>query len=287
MIPEPCICNEGRLFLRYTKNGANIYECNNCDLLTVRPLPGKDELRSFYDSNYSDGRYVNRIMEYAVKLRADTFRHWFKYFSFLLRPGDRLLDIGCGDGTGMAVAEELGFQVYGNDISMIAAKNAKLKWGERVRSGVPIENSDFEKNFFNCITMFDFIEHTTEPLETLKFCHTLLGEPGFLIIATHDGGGMLRKVMGTKWNYLNPDEHLNIFTKKTLRIFLEKSKFKIKLITNVSKTVNLEFIYNEIRFTNKYFHSGLKVLKRLIPNVIWHREFNFYPGEILCVAEKV
>ncbi len=286
MSPERCICNNGILTLSYRKNGKDILRCDSCELMTVRPLPDDWTLKQYYDENYISGRYLNRTKEYAVKLREKTFREWFRLIESLLPEGGNLLDIGCGDGTAMDVAVEYGFGVYGNDISQRAAEKAKEKWGDRVYSGMRIENVNLEKDFFDCITMFDFIEHTDNPIHYLHLCRSLLKEEGILIIATHDSKSILKKIMGRSWSYLNPEEHLNLFSKKTLKIFLEKAGFKIKFIKNVAKFVNFEFLYNELKWTSHILYRIFSFIRRIIPSKLWNASFNFYFGEILCVAVK-
>jgi 2-polyprenyl-3-methyl-5-hydroxy-6-metoxy-1,4-benzoquinol methylase len=287
MASERCVCNKGTLTLRYEIEGKKIYECNFCELTTVRPLPNYDSLKSYYEENYASGRYSNRTYEYAVRLRKKTFKEWFRKIDGLLSRNGTLLDIGCGDGTAMDVADEYGFVVYGNDISENASKNAKKKWGERIYSGIPAENIKMENNFFDCIVMFDFIEHTTHPEQYFNLSYNLLKDNGKLVISTHDGKSIFKKLMGKSWSYLNPDEHLNIFTKTTLKIFLENAGFKINFVENVPKYVNLEFLYNELKWTSNFLYKIFSLTKKVIPSKLWDAGFYFYFGELLCVAEKV
>lgn len=254
--------------------------------MTVRPLPDNETLKNYYEKNYLSGRYLNRTSDYAVRLREKTFEGWFELIKDLLPPDGTLLDIGCGDGTAMNVAQKYGFDVYGNDISDNASKNVKKGLGEKIYSGISIENINLREKSFDCITMFDFIEHIDNPLRYLYICHDLLKEEGRLIVSTHDSKSILKKIMGKNWSYLNPDEHLNFFTKKTLKIFLRNSGFKISFIENVPKYVNLEFLYNELKWTSNFLYRIFSLTKKIMPSKLWNAGFHFYFGEILCVAVK-
>lgn len=287
MIVPQCICENGVLQKLFNKAGRDIYECNFCGLLTVYPVPDNEGLKDYYEKSYLNGRYFNRTLQYAVELREKTFFYWFNLIKNFVPPGGRLLDIGCGDGTAMRVAEKFGFYVFGNDISESASDVAKKYWGERIYTGKTIGEFNLEKKFFDCITMFDFIEHTDKPLKYLTTANALLKDDGHLIISTHDAGSVFRKIMGKNWSYLNPEEHLNCFTKKALKILLEKSKFRVKWMDNVLKYINFEFLRNEFYYTSKFLHSTFNLLKGITPVRFWNRAFPFYFGEILCVAEKV
>src|ERR1039458_8693885 len=66
---------------------------------------------------------------------------------FLSRLSGRLLDFGCGAGRHMKLAKELGFDVYGADISSVGRQYA-IEWG---RIG---ELSEFENDFFDVIVCY-------------------------------------------------------------------------------------------------------------------------------------
>lgn len=284
---EKCLCDNGILSLKYKKNDSYIFQCDFCELMTVRPLPDRETLKNYYEKNYLSGRYANRMNDYAVRLRERTFDLWFALIKDLLPASGTLLDIGCGDGTAMNVAQKYGFDVFGNDISENATKNVNNGLREKIYAGISIENINLRRRSFDCITMFDFIEHTDNPLSYLNICHDLLKDEGRLIISTHDTKSIMKKIMGRHWSYLNPDEHLNFFTKKSLKIFLEISGFKISFIKNVPKYVNLEFLYNEFKWTSNLLHRIFSLIKKILPSKLWNAGFYFYFGEILCVAVKV
>jgi len=254
--------------------------------MTVRPLADRDSLKKYYDDGYTSGRYLNRTKEYAVQLRRSTFKYWFNSIRHYIGEGGRFLDIGCGDGTAMMVAEELGFEVYGNDISEVASQNALQRWQNRVFSGLTVMDCNFAEGYFDCISMFDFLEHTVNPLDYLSYSNRLLKRGGHLIISTHDAGSFHRRIMGRWWSYLNPDEHMHYFNQKALTMFLKKTNFEPLHIRNVFKITNLEFLLNEFQFTNRFFYNILRGMKMIMPAILWNLKFSFNPGEILCVARK-
>ena len=95
----------------------------------------------------------------------------------------KIVDIGCGTGNFAFLASKKGANVLGIDYSEIAIKQAKKKFVQK--------NLEFKKmNVFELKEKFDVIvsigtlEHTDNPLKTLKFLKRHLTKNGKLIITS-------------------------------------------------------------------------------------------------------
>jgi len=98
------------------------------------------------------------------------------------------------------------------------------------------ELSDFDTSgrFFDVVTLFDLIEHTTDPQATLRACHRLLRPGGLLIITTPNVDGLVPRVtyclfaatLGA-WDHPTPPGHVVQFSRRTLQQMLEQTDFRI------------------------------------------------------------
>jgi methionine biosynthesis protein MetW len=102
----------------------------------------------------------------------------------LLDKGDRLLDIGCGDGILGYFAKNKYKDVYGLDISETALKIAKKKGLITKKTNFNAGKIPFGNDYFDAITCLDVIEHVFEPIELIKEIHRVLKEKGSLVIST-------------------------------------------------------------------------------------------------------
>jgi 2-polyprenyl-3-methyl-5-hydroxy-6-metoxy-1,4-benzoquinol methylase len=77
----------------------------------------------------------------------------------LLKPGDRVLEIGCGIGTIVFELARQGYDVRGTDISQVAIEYGRAKY-PGVRLDVqPAEELPFEEGAFDVVLSFDLFEH--------------------------------------------------------------------------------------------------------------------------------
>ena len=93
-----------------------VLECLNCGLVFVDPFPDIAKLAVHYDEDY----YRDWISEQKNK----RIRMWEGRLKKLekQRQGGRLLDVGCGDGAFLKLAQERGWGVSGTEHSSYAAK---------------------------------------------------------------------------------------------------------------------------------------------------------------------
>lgn len=107
----------------------------------------------------------------------------------LLSPGERLLDIGCGDGSFLLKAKSKFSEVFGIDIFPIAIECAQNRIAKRrdkssfhflvhdVDEGLP-----FDDEYFDAVTCIAVLEHVISPPSLLKEIRRILKTKGELII---------------------------------------------------------------------------------------------------------
>lgn len=154
--------------------------------------------------------------------------------------GRRVLDIGCGRGYFLVVAEGRGWWGVGLEVSesgLESARQLKKERGSRfLLTGGTIEQSAFSAESFDAITLFEVLEHLRDPMSVLQETHRLLHAGGLLYLTTPNFDGVSRRLLGRRWRVI-ADEHLVLFNSRTLRTCLEAAGFR--LLTLRTKNIDV------------------------------------------------
>lgn len=176
-------------------------QCNICASLFVEELPDSVELIQNYISASFDSQIES---EYAAK----TYCNYLKRLK-LLR-GKRILDIGCGDGTFIKLALELGaIAVEGIEPSIGAVSHAGEVIG-RIRSE-PIENYNFNSDF-DLVTCLQTLEHLENPSKTFSKMSSAISKDGHIAVVCHDRLSLVNRLLGRK-SPIFDIEHLQMFSR--------------------------------------------------------------------------
>jgi 2-polyprenyl-3-methyl-5-hydroxy-6-metoxy-1,4-benzoquinol methylase len=150
-----------------------------------------------------------RVLPFAREVIDARYRH--------LRRNDggrRLLDVGCGDGTFLRRARELGWEGEGVDFDPGAVAAARAH-GFDVRLG-SIDVYAGRSNAFDVITCNHVIEHLHDPHALLGALHRLLTPSGELWLETPNIGSVGHAVFGRAWRGLETPRHLVVFNRAAL-----------------------------------------------------------------------
>jgi SAM-dependent methyltransferase len=147
-----------------------------------------------------------------------------------LQPQGRLLDVGCGVGQLLQVAQARGYTVEGCDISLWATDYARRQ-GFVVRTGA-LEDLHYPSGTFDVVTASHTLEHIPSPVPFLQEIHRILHDDGLLVIAVPNLASLMAQVMRARWAGLLPDQHLWHFTPHTLRALLARSGFRTLQVTS-------------------------------------------------------
>lgn len=130
------------------------------------------------------------------------------------KPGERLLDVGCGNGEFLALARLSGWDVVGVDFDPNAVTVARSR-GLDVRQG-SVDVLDPEKETFDGITLSHVIEHVHDPLAVLRRCHALLKPGGWIWLETPNIESPGHQRYRSDWRGLEPPRHLVLFSRDSL-----------------------------------------------------------------------
>lgn len=179
MILKCFLCEyEGKMKVKSSVLGAGeerkIVKCPKCDLEFIYNQPSFEEIKNIYSNEYYKawGMESGENTEVA-SMKKSTFADMLKKILPYKNSGN-ILDIGTASGFLLEEANKLGFEPYGIELSEYSSSIAKRKFSEdRIYNGT-LETSPFKENFFDIITMCDFLEHSQNPINILNISHKLL-----------------------------------------------------------------------------------------------------------------
>lgn len=108
---------------------------------------------------------------------------------------DRLLDIGCGDGSFAVLLKDFADEVFGVDVSKDAVALAERRGITAFGCDVDREDLPFEDNFFDAIFCGEVIEHLYNPDHLLDEMYRVLKDGGICIITTPNLGAWYNRFL--------------------------------------------------------------------------------------------
>jgi len=220
-----------------------VTKCRCCGHLQTNPRPTNEFLPIFYPESYSaHSAECHRIRHTGRDLRLMKLGRKFplveRIFSTVatwrfrrLIPewleGEKglFLEIGCGTGWLCALAQEVGWQVVGLDISLNACLVARQTWS------IPVLCSDslslpFKSNAFRLVVLRHVLEHLPSPRQALSEAYRVLKDNGWVALEVPNAGSLGRRVYGPLWDSWDLPRHLHHFTPVTLKRLMEQVGFR-------------------------------------------------------------
>lgn len=201
----------------------SLLECGRCGLRYSSPMLAADA-RWYEESDiYKTALAWREKLATGSKPQRWEFRHGLMV---LTARGKRLLDLGCGCGEFLFYARGAGCQVTGLDFNSKSVEFARRELNIPSVYNVSLQEflQAFPDSKFDVISIFEVLEHSSDPGAILCAAKATLG----------DGGGLLVSVPGyQRWPPLfdpdvdTPPHHLTMWTEKALRAILERFGFKV------------------------------------------------------------
>jgi 2-polyprenyl-3-methyl-5-hydroxy-6-metoxy-1,4-benzoquinol methylase len=217
-----------------------IVKCRNCGLVYANPHHNADTILQNYEE------VVDDLYAEEREGRVLTFQRNLRPLEELMPPaqGRRLLDVGCHIGVFLRIAQERGWEAWGIEPSRWAAREAQSR-GLRVIEGT-LDDVHLAGESFDVITMWDVIEHLTDPLRELRESHRLLKKGGLICIHTMNIESPLARLMGSRWPWLM-EMHLYYFSRRTLGEMLRKAGFTVVKMINQGRFLRLGYLTTRIK----------------------------------------
>ncbi len=133
----------------------------------------------------------------------------------------------------MECMERLGWNVFGTEISPIAARRAKEIFPRQVFIGDPLELT-FQENDYDCISIYHVLEHTQKPKEIIEKTYRLLKPGGLLLVAVPNIDCLSFNLLRSNWFGFGLPQNNYYFSLGVLSREIQKAGFNISHVRHFS-----------------------------------------------------
>ena len=234
-------CRNSESIVVLCKDSLSLHRCLKCGTVFLGGYSDEfvPELYSYYDKY--EGLKREDVFDPIAGARCEDLLRWFSGFG----AGREVLDVGCGLGQFIEVANRCGWKAEGLELSRGAVDFAR-------RQGLAVRDLDFlsgeiEPNSFDLVTLFEVIEHVPSPAKFLKRAGEVVRPGGLVYLTTPNFASLDRLISGKHFKIIH-SEHLTYFTPRSL----------LHLVRNTGCFDILHFRTRNISLSN------LSVLKRVL-----------------------
>jgi len=186
------LCGATRRSFVTTVDKFSIYRCLGCSVL-FRACDEPESSTAQPELNSEENEHI--WSEYERLYGPSRSRTYARVLSNLPEgQGRRLLDIGSALGWFMQAAAQRSYETWGVEPERAIANLAAQRTGRPVFVG-RFEDSTYEPEFFDVVTIFDVLEHVVDPGEIITKIHTILRPGGHLVIRVPDLNGLLPRAV--------------------------------------------------------------------------------------------
>ncbi len=251
------ICDSPDIRYRFVIQGHSLFQCANCGYMFLNPQPSDEFLKSLYSSDYFLMGDDDRSDRLRSEMKAATAQLYLKQLiRYYGKQQGNLLEIGCGNGDFLLVAQQAGFSVKGIEVSESATATANAKLGEQSVLCGNIEDMDPPEGSFDICALFDVIEHVRDPIRFLNKIHKILAPTGVLFIVTPSLDSWSARLMKNNWMEFKA-EHLHYFNRETVQNTLWRSGFNNIYLSPNFKYLQFEYIKDHFRKYPVPFYSKI------------------------------
>lgn len=245
------VCGGGQVAPRVRKAGIEILFCAACGSGFWEPDAGFDPAALYGDGYFADPGQPAGYDDYGAlepALRAN-FARRLRGVGPPPGPGSRLLDLGAAYGFAVDEARRAGWRATGLERSRVAALRAAPVAGPAGVAVGDAQRTPFGDACFAAVTMWDVLEHLSDPHAAIAEVARLLHPGGRLALSTGDAGSLAARLSGAHWHLYNLPEHLFFFSREGLRRLLAAHGLGIERMRAEGARYPLGYLVERLRKT--------------------------------------
>lgn len=200
-------------------------KCKRCSTWYLDPQPSAIQLEQAYGRDYY-GEGKSKFNPLTQKVFNQIKKWSILFFSKRLKKKDKVLDIGCGDGSFLeALNATVNIEMHGLEMEGESANRCARK--KDIHLTVEAFKKDlFKPNSFDVVSLIHVFEHLPYPRNTILELNKIVKPNGLLFIEIPNINSLQFKLFKSNWFHLDPPRHLNMMDPKSLILELEKAGFE-------------------------------------------------------------
>jgi len=253
----PCrLCGQSGLRLYYTLGNDGrfrYYRCPNCALVNYDLSTGLDQVQ------YETTRVDPADDSHKYNLDKDQS---FRALARHVRPPGRLLDIGCGNGRLLYLAQRAGWRVKGLELSANMAAFVREELGIDVVVGNFLDVTPEREDAwaYDVVVLRHVLEHLPDPLQAMDRISGFLKPGGHLLLEMPNieamtkkwsrlvvGAGLYKRSFGDDFMA----GHCNEFSIRSMRYLAQQTGYQVIAWETYSQKPLPNWIYNRVPIGNK------------------------------------
>jgi 2-polyprenyl-3-methyl-5-hydroxy-6-metoxy-1,4-benzoquinol methylase len=220
---------------RFAVGDTEMRRCRGCALVYA---PNVADPSTIYDDRYltGDSEYgpdTTDPIVAAIGCMAAARR-----FEIIERmtPVGTVLDVGCGSGEALMIAEQRGWSGIGVELVEASAARARDR-GLDIRTST-LQRAGLPPASFDVVVAAHVLEHMLEPVAFVEEVARYARPGGLVVLEVPNWSHRLRRVKWADWEQLCPFEHVTHFSPRTLRRTIKRAGLtpRIRTETVVSRT---------------------------------------------------
>ena len=232
-----------------TREEFNYFNCGSCECLQIEDVP--EDLSIHYPQQYYSTKALKEEryrglrgwvwkQPYQASMKSGglfssllrsikAVPHFSCLQSINLKPEDRILDVGCGNGKHFLYPlVKLGFSnAMGCDPFL--EKDIQYENGLKIKKA-SVEDIDEGGGNYDAIFFHHSFEHVVDPLLTLRATSTLMNSESICVIRIPVSSSWAWKSYGVDWYQLDAPRHLFLHSEKSMKLLGDKVGLEIERV---------------------------------------------------------
>ncbi len=195
-----------------------VVKCPDCGIIYTEDTVSQKKISTYYEVAEDPLYFAEQ------KAREITFKGYLKKLEQIYPAKGKLLDVGTNTGLFVRLVADSGWAATGLEPNKWGAAYAKEHYKINLISK-PFEKGIFRANAFDVITMWDVIEHFTDPISEIDKVFHYLKPGGVFAFSTVDPESFLARIWKNHWSWYM-EMHRVFFSQKAAFGYLSKAGFK-------------------------------------------------------------